>query len=153
MAVTRRVLERVPEAAFAWKPHEKAFGLGGLATHLAQLPHWGTAILERDELRSRRDGNGQPAERRARAPKSSSRSIATSPRCGAVSSNCTEAELAAPWTLKRGGRVVMSLPRASRFRSFLLSHLIHHRGQLTVYLRMQNVPLPPHLRPDGRRAM
>ena len=48
MAVTRRVLERVPEAAFGWRPHEKSFALGGLATHLAQIPHWGSAILERD---------------------------------------------------------------------------------------------------------
>jgi uncharacterized damage-inducible protein DinB len=152
MAITRRLLERVPEAAFDWKPHDRAFALGELATHLAKLPHWGTAILDRDR-HDLRDGNGQPASceaTRAGVLALFDRNV-TEVRRGLV--NCNEADLQAPWTLAQGGRVVMSMPRASAFRSFLLSHVIHHRGQLAIYLRMQNVPLPPIYGPSADETM
>ncbi len=152
MAITRRLLERVPEDAFAWKPHEKAFGLGELATHLARLPHWGTAILNCDK-HELAEGNGQPADgraTRAEVLELFDRNV-TEVRRGLV--NCNEVDLAAPWTLTQGGRIVMSLPRASAFRSFLLSHVIHHRGQLTVYLRIHNVPLPPIYGPSADEPM
>ncbi len=151
MAITRRLLERIPESAFDWKPHDKAFALGDLATHLARLPHWGAAILNHDQHDMK--GTGQPP--------SDQRSLAdvlqlfdqnvTEVRRGLV--NCNEADLSTPWTLAENGRVVMSLPRAAAFRSFLLSHVIHHRGQLSVYLRMQNVPLPPIYGPSADETM
>src|SRR5678816_4506257 len=104
MAKTRLVLSRVPEPAFAWKPHERSYSLGGLATHLAQLPHWGTQILDNDAY----DRHVQ--EVRARLL------------------SMSDAELQAPWILKRGTHTLLSLPKMAAFRGFLLHHLIHHRG-------------------------
>ncbi|HUL73078.1 MAG TPA: DinB family protein [Vicinamibacterales bacterium] len=152
MAITRRLLERVPDAAFDWKPHDKAFGLGSLATHIAVLPHWGLAILNHDK-HDMPGTNGQSTP--ARATRADvldlfDRHVAEVRR-GLV--NCNDADLAAPWTLTQSGRVVMSMPRASAFRSFLLSHVIHHRGQLSIYLRMQNVPLPPIYGPSADETM
>ncbi len=152
MAITRRLLDRIPEDAFAWKPHDKAYALGDLATHLARLPHWGTAILNYDK-HDMGGRNGQaPSDQTTRAGVIDlfDRNV-TEVRRGLV--NCNEADLAAPWTLLEGGRVVMSMPRASAFRSFLLSHVIHHRGQLSIYLRMQNVPLPPIYGPSADETM
>jgi uncharacterized damage-inducible protein DinB len=142
MAVTRRVLERLPDGAFAWRPHEKSFHLGGLATHLAQIPHWGTAILERDSYELVHDAPNRAAEKTtcAEVLDTFDRHVAEVRRGLLMRS---DAELMAPWSLTRSGRVVMSMPKLSALRSFLLHHTIHHRGQMTVYLRLQNVPIPP----------
>jgi len=142
MAVTRRVLERVPEHALAWRPHEKSFDLGGLALHLAVIPRWGRAILQRESY-DLAESSGQRPE----GPPSCAAILETFDRHVAeVRRELVErsdAELMAPWKLLRGGQLVMSLPRIAAFRSLLIHHLIHHRGQMTVYLRMQGVPIPP----------
>src|SRR5262245_30217753 len=141
MAKTRLVLARVPEPAFAWKPHERSYSLGGLATHLAQLPHWGTQILEGDgyDLAS--------ATNRAAETHSRDEVLDTFDRHVREVRDrllsMSDAELQAPWKLKRGAQTLLSIPKMAAFRGFLLHHLIHHRGQMTVYLRLQNVPLPP----------
>lgn len=142
MAVTRRLLERLPEPVFAWKPHEKSFHLGGLATHLAQIPHWGRAILDRESYDLSEAGATRAAEQTTvkgvlevfdrHVDELRKRLL-----------DKTDAELMAPWALMRGSQLVMSLPRLAALRSFVLHHVIHHRGQLTVYLRLQDVPLPP----------
>jgi uncharacterized damage-inducible protein DinB len=141
MAATRRVLERVPDDAFGWAPHERSFSLGALATHLAVLPHWGRQILEGDFY----DLTGASGRGAARASRSDvldlfDAHVAEVRRCLRSRS---DAELSAVWTLRRGGHVVLTMPRLAALRRFLLHHLIHHRGQLTVYLRLQNVPVPP----------
>ena len=152
MTMTRHVLERVPDASLAWRPHEKSFSLAGLATHLAHLPHWGTRILE------------QPSYDLATASPSRSPELpGTKDILETLDRHVTEvrrallatsdAELAAPWSLTRGSQLVMSLPRLAAFRRFLLHHVIHHRGQLTVYLRLQNVPLPPLYGPTADERM
>ena len=142
MAVTRRVLERVPDAALAWRPHDRSFDLGGLALHVAHIPRWGRTILERDSY-DLAEGSG----RRPATPSSRSVILQTfDAHVKAVRIDLlgrTDGELLAPWSLLRGGHLLMSLPKCSAFRSFLLHHVIHHRGQLTVYLRLQDVPLPP----------
>ena len=142
MAVTRRVLERVPDHALAWRPHEKSFDLGGLALHLAVIPRWGRAILQRESY-DLAESSGQRPE----GPPSCAAILETFDRHVAeVRRELVErsdAELMAPWKLLRGGQLVMSLPRIAAFRSLLIHHLIHHRGQMTVYLRMQGVPIPP----------
>jgi uncharacterized damage-inducible protein DinB len=142
MAMTRRVLARVPESGLAWRPHEKSLDLGGLAAHLAQIPRWGRTILDRESYDLAHD-TPRPRE----APETMQGVLDTFDRH--VSElrrhllDKTDAELMAPWALTRGSQLVMSLPRLAALRSFVLHHLIHHRGQLTVYLRMQDVPLPP----------
>jgi uncharacterized damage-inducible protein DinB len=142
MAVTRRVLERAPETAFSWRPHAKSWTLGGLGTHIAQIPHWGVAILARDGYDLVRDAGERATEKTSLVD-----ALATFDGfvkdARARLSSATDAELMAPWSLKRDGVTMMSMPRISAFRSFAISHLIHHRGQLSVYLRLQNVPLPP----------
>jgi len=152
VAVTRRLLARVPESAFGWQPHERSMSLGGLVTHLAQIPHWGTSILERDGY-DLADSGGTPAQEK----RSLAEVIETFDRHAAEVRQSllqrTDAELAAPWSLKDRGHLVMSMPRVSALRRFLLNHLVHHRGQLTVYLRMQNVPLPPIYGPTADEEM
>lgn len=152
MAATRRLLDRLPEAAFGWKPHEKSMSLGGLATHLAELPHWGRAILERDGYDLVRDSAGHAVEKTTRAEviEVFDRHAADVRRTLVA---LTDAQLAAPWSLTRNGDTIMSLPRLSALRRFLVNHLVHHRGQLTVYLRMQNVPLPPLYGPTADERM
>jgi uncharacterized damage-inducible protein DinB len=140
MAVTRRVLERVPEEAFGWRPHEKSFSLGGLATHLAQLPHWGTQILDHEFYDVATSTRATEKQTRAEVLETFDRHVAEVRRTLAERS---EAELAAPWMLRRGSQTILSMPRIGALRSFMLHHVIHHRGQMTVYLRLQGVPIPP----------
>ena len=142
MATTRRLLERVPEAEFAWKPHDRSMALGQLAGHIANLPHWcsatlATTVFDLDALPVA-TGPQLPASRAALieefdAKVSAARNQLTS---------TTDAEFMTPWTLKKGGQEVFTLPRISAIRSFVMNHLIHHRGQLSVYLRLKDVPLP-----------
>ena len=152
MAATRRVLERAPEAAFSWRPHDKSWTLGGLATHLSNIPHWGVAILNFD---------GHDLVRDAGAPNQEKVTVADvlTTFDGHVNAararllTMTDGELMAPWSLKRDGTVLMSMPRVAAFKSFVVNHLIHHRGQLTVYLRLQNVPLPPIYGPTADEGL
>lgn len=142
MAVTRRLLARLPEPAFGWKPHEKSMSLGGLATHLAQIPHWGTSILERDGYDMVHDHTGHAVEQRTVADVLATFDAHAAQVRKALAA-CTDAQLAAPWSFRRGGQLIMSMPRLGALRRFLLNHLVHHRGQLTVYLRLHDVSLPP----------
>ena len=152
MAATRRVLERAPEAAFSWRPHEKSFTLGELCTHLSQIPNWGVSVLSKDGYDLVRD-----AGPRAQAKTTVADVLATFD--GFVSQararlvGMTDGELRAIWSLARDGHTLMSLPRSAAFKSFAINHLIHHRGQLTVYLRLQNVPLPPVYGPTADESL
>jgi uncharacterized damage-inducible protein DinB len=141
MAATRELLARLPDAALAWRPHEKSFSLGGLAAHLAQLPGWGRQILETDghELRATPSEPAEPPTRTL-ILETFDRHVADVRR---ELTRRSDAELAAPWTLRQNGQTLLTLPRLAAVRRFLIHHVIHHRGQLTVYLRLQNVPLPP----------
>jgi uncharacterized damage-inducible protein DinB len=141
MGSTRRLLERVPEAAFAWKPHEKSFSLGDLSGHIANLLHWVELTLYRTEL-----DLAAPDVQRAASPASLGELLERFDRnvkkARAEINDQTDAALMAPWTLKNDGHEMFTMPRMAVLRSFVMNHLIHHRGQLTVYLRLQNVPLP-----------
>ena len=139
MTVTRQLLERVPEDRLSWKPHAKSFSLGQLAQHVATVPMWGAVTITQSEL----DLSGsQPL------PEAGTRAALLALFDGHVAGTRaalvgrSDAELMAPWTLKSGGKTIFSMPKAVVWRSFVMSHLIHHRGQLSVYLRMQDVPLP-----------
>jgi uncharacterized damage-inducible protein DinB len=152
IAMTRRLLERVPDAALSWKPHERSMSLGGLATHLAQIPHWGNSILDRDGYDLAHAGDTRAAELTSRvAVLETFDRHAASVRRALV--DRADAELVVPWSLNRGEHLIMSMPRVSALRRFVLNHLVHHRGQLTVYLRMQNVPLPPLYGPTADEGM
>lgn len=148
MTMTRRLLERVPDAALGWQPHEKSFTMAGLATHLANIPRWGRSILEQTTY--------DLAQSQGRRPPEGASAAAIlalfDENVGAVRKRLLEqsdAELLATWTLKRGAHVVMAMPRIAAMRRFLVHHMIHHRGQLSVYLRLQNVALPPLYGPSA----
>lgn len=141
MAATRELLARLPEPALAWKPYDKAFSLGGLAAHLAELPRWGRQILESDGYELKVSApKPEDVHTRAGILETFDRHVADVRRELTMRS---DAELAAPWTLRENGHPLLTLPRLGAIRRFLLHHVIHHRGQLTVYLRMQDVALPP----------
>jgi uncharacterized damage-inducible protein DinB len=150
MGTTRRLLERVPDDKLSWKPHDKSMSLGALATHLAGIPRWAGTILN------------EPSFDLATAPPP----LAEPPTRAAIlelfDAVCrqtrawmdkTDAEYQAPWTLKRGTQQMFSVPRVAAFRSFVLHHVIHHRGQLSVYLRLNDVPVPAIYGPSADEGM
>lgn len=140
MAVTRRLLERCPPK-FDWTPHPKSFTLGGLATHLTRLPRWGEWILSKDGFDLVLDHTPQaPALGTVSEVLEAFDLNVANVRARLVA--LSDAEMAAPWALRRNGDTLMTLPRASAFKTFVVNHTIHHRGQLSVYLRLLDVPLP-----------
>lgn len=142
MGTTRRVLERVPEAEFAWKPHDKSFNLGQLAGHVANIPHWVDAIVKNTvfDLADAEDARPRVPESTARLVSQFEKNVGAA-RAGIA--GMSDPEFLAAWTFKNNGQTVFTMPRAAALRSFVMNHLIHHRGQLTVYLRLRNVPVPP----------
>jgi uncharacterized damage-inducible protein DinB len=148
MGTTRRLLERTPEAEFGWKPHDKSFSLGQLAGHIANIPHWCDAILQNTVFDVATVG-----DTRAKVPDSVAsllsqfdKSVANA-RAGLAATG--DPEMLTPWTFKRGDHVVFTLPRVAALRSFIMNHLIHHRGQFSVYLRLKNVPVPAMYGPSA----
>jgi uncharacterized damage-inducible protein DinB len=140
MTTARTVLERVPEAKLDWKPHVRSFSLGVLATHVAMLPTWATETLTRGEI------DLDPNQASPSALSSRGDLLAAFDKnvadARAALAGKTDAELLAMWSLKRGGRTLFTMPKAAVLRSFVMNHLVHHRGQLTVYLRLLDVPVP-----------
>jgi uncharacterized damage-inducible protein DinB len=139
MGTTRRLLERLPDDKLGWKPHDKSMSLGGLATHLSVIPDWAGTIL--NELSFDLTTAPPPAaERTSRAD-----ILAAFDAAGARTRawmDKTDGEYNTLWTLKRGSQQIFSVPRVAAFRSFVLHHIIHHRGQLSVYLRLNDVAVP-----------
>ena len=139
MTVTRKLLERVPEGQLAWKPHQKSMSLGQLAQHVATIPRWGDVTLSRTEFDLASEPQAPPMASRAEMLEAFDRHVAAA-RTALVGKG--DGELMAPWALKRSGSTIFSMPRTAVWRSFVMSHIIHHRAQLGVYLRMHDVPLP-----------
>ena len=149
MTVTRKLLERVPEDRLDWKPHAKSFSLGELATHVSTIPRWGSVTVNESVFDAGAAGRAPELRSRAELLAAFDQHVADT---RAAISGKTDAELLAPWTLKNNGQTVFSMPRASVWRSFVMNHLIHHRAQLSVYLRMQDVPLPSMYGPSADEA-
>jgi uncharacterized damage-inducible protein DinB len=146
MGTTRKLLERLPDDRLVWKPHVKSMSLGGLATHLGNIPHWGGTILNETSFDL------------AAAPPHLQEKTSRADILAAFDQVCaqtrawmdkTDAEYVSPWTLKRSGQEVFTVPRVAAFRSFVLHHIIHHRGQLSVYLRLNDVPVPAMYGPSA----
>lgn len=139
IATTRKLLERLPEDRFGWKPHATSTSLGGLATHIANLASWGQYTLSQSELDLAGAGRVPEAASRGDVLAAFDRNAAAT---RAALAGRSDAELMAPWSLKNGGHTMFTMPKAAVWRSFVMNHLIHHRGQLSVYLRLNEVPLP-----------
>ena len=149
-AATRRMLERVPPESLAWKPHQRSRTLGQVAAHVADIPGLFIAPLLQDDF----DRHGVPAATGGVAELVSTfdRNVASAQETlAALSAD----RLLAPWRYRHGERVVFELPRYVVLRSTALNHLIHHRGQLSVYLRLLDVPLPAVYGPtaDAQQAL
>ncbi|HEY0026181.1 MAG TPA: DinB family protein [Longimicrobium sp.] len=139
LETTRRVLERVPEQHLDWKPHAKSFSLGQLATHLTQMPFWITTTIRQNELDVAGSPRTEPLATHADLMRRFDDNAAEARQ---ALQNADESTFGAPWTLRAGDHVILSMPRLAVLRSFCLSHMIHHRGQLSVYLRLLDVPVP-----------
>jgi len=147
MKTTRRLLERLPGDRLSWKPHPKSMSLGRLATHIAELPRWGTRLTEEafEVTTDPAPSLSSPAEILARFDAN-----AASGRAGIAEK--AEEEWREPLTVTRQGKTFFTLPKKVLLRNVLLNHLIHHRGQLSVYLRINDVPLPPIYGPSADEA-
>lgn len=144
MSTTRRVLERVPEDQLGWKPHEKSMALGRLASHLAELPSFAVAIMN-DVVFDVAPPGGKstitPANAASRAEilELFDRNVAAVRKAIAAADNDA---MMKTWSLFKAGEPVFTLPKIAAVRSMLLNHTIHHRGQLSVYLRLTGAPVP-----------
>ncbi len=140
-AQTRRILERVPEDKFSWKPHAKSASLGQLAAHLVQLPGLTQVVLEQQGLDfAKRPPSAPPAI--ATSAELLSRFDESVAKVRSTLESASDETLSANWVLQAGDHVIMQGSRAAMIRGLGISHLIHHRGQLSVYLRLLDVPVP-----------
>ena len=137
LPTTRRLLERVPGDKGAWKPHEKSFSLGHLAQLVARMPGWLKFTMQKTAL-DISSGQGYTLETTETLLADFDRNVKETREVLAASK---DADFMVPWTLRAGERVLFTLPRLAVMRQNV-NHLIHHRGQLSVYLRLVNVPLP-----------
>ena len=142
MDLLRHALERVPAGHFAWRPHPRSRSLGELADHLARIPGWTASMLARDSY----DLSGPKAGPHPEAPGTHAALLALfdghrrDARAAIV--GCSAEDLERPWRLERAGQVVRTMPTWRALRIYLLDHVIHHRGQLSVYLRLLDLPVP-----------
>jgi len=136
---TRRVLERVPDEKLTWKPHTRSMSLGQLAQHVATIPGGVANIVSRSEFVVPEFNNFPSAEKASELVPALGRSVADAK---AILSDLDDAAMLATWKLTRDGNEILSLPRAAVVRSIMLNHWYHHRGQLSVYLRLLDVTLP-----------
>lgn len=142
MAGTRKELERVPEDKFGWKPHAKSMSLCRLASHLAEVPSYGTAVLANSEFDILPAGKpyvpNEIGSRKEILALFDKNLEGLQEALGGMS----DGDMLQPWTLLKGGTKVFTLPKVAVLRSMCLNHNIHHRAQLGVYLRLVDVPVP-----------
>jgi uncharacterized damage-inducible protein DinB len=136
---TRKVLERIPEEKFDWKPHEKSMTMGRLATHVAELIGWVDYVFASSELDLSK--SYKPFE-----PKTNSELLEFFDKNFQTAlkalEKASDEEMLENWSLKRDSVVLLSMPRVQVLRGLVFNHFIHHRGQLSVYLRLNNLPVP-----------
>ncbi|HWP86175.1 MAG TPA: DinB family protein [Terriglobia bacterium] len=153
-ANTRKMLERVPDDRLAWKPHPKSFSMGDLATHIAEIPGWMGVTIQQDSFDVAPPGG--PTYQRPQL--SSTKEILAMfdknlPIARAALAGATDQQLLGPWSLLKGGQKLFTMPKVAVLRSFLMNHNIHHRAQLSVYLRLNDVAVPGMYGPSADEAM
>jgi uncharacterized damage-inducible protein DinB len=150
MASTRKVLERVPDDKLDWKAHPKSNTIGWNATHIAEMPGWVEPTIGHENM-----DIAPPAGEPYRTPKLNSRqeildlfdrNVAAAKK--AIASAKDDA-MTKNWSLLKGGQPLFTMPRAAVIRTFVINHIIHHRAILTVYLRLNDVPVPGLYGPSG----
>ena len=138
--LTEKILAAVPLEKASWKPHEKSMTIGRLATHIAEIPHWIKEIGTADEY----DFFSRPYNPHTASSQEELLGIFSQNNAEAISvlENMTDDDFEKTWAIKRGGHVMMQPIKKVAVRGWAFSHLYHHRGQLSVYLRLLDVPVP-----------
>lgn len=143
MANTRKTLERVPEDKFAWKPHPKSFSMIALATHIATMTGWAADTITKDSFDISPPGappyKEEPAASRKQLLEKFDKCAASA---RAAIAGASDEVFLKPWSLLAAGKTLFTMPRIACIRSFVMNHVIHHRAQLGVYLRLNDIPVP-----------
>jgi len=151
MAQTRRTLERVPEDKLGYKPDPKSMSMGRLAGHVAEMPGWGAVTVNADSL-DFAAGGYNPMEMTSRAQILAAFDKIVADTRAAIA-GASDEHLMKPWSLKNGDTVLFTMPRIAVIRGMVMNHTIHHRGQLTVYFRLNGVPVPGLYGPSADEGM
>ena len=148
MATTRRVLERVADDKLGWKPHDKSWSMGALASHIVNMIKWTDVTMNATEF----DLATVPPDQMNLEAASRAQLLewfdahAAAARAALAKS---DADYFVPWTLKHGAQTIFTMPRYTCIRSFFLNHVVHHRAQLGVYLRLNGIPVPAMYGPSA----
>lgn len=150
VAGTRQLLESIPDDRLDWKPHAKSYTIGELGSHLANIPMWAGPTIEQDALDVAPEGEGAPAQP---AYGTSGEMVAALDENAAAAraaiEGASDETLLGDWTLLVAGEEKFTVPKIGVLRTFILEHMVHHRGQLTVYLRLLDVPVKPTFGPTA----
>ena len=140
VSTTRKLLERVPEDKWDWTPHEKSMKMGRLACHVAEITYFATAAAKSDSMDfAKGEYKSVEAANRQQLLAAFDKQAADA---RAAIATLSDEELMKPWSLMMDGKALMSMPKIGVLRTVMMNHLIHHRGQLSVYLRLTNTPVP-----------
>jgi uncharacterized damage-inducible protein DinB len=139
MASTRKLLACVPDDKLNWQPHEKSMSLARLATHIAELPNWTVRALTTESFEVNPGAKRRIAESQAELLETFARNAA---EARAAIAAATDEEFSVAWSLIFGGRTISTMPRFMVIRSMMMNHLIHHRAQLGVFLRLNHIAIP-----------
>ncbi len=154
MANTRRSLEGLPEDKFTWKPHEKSMTLGKLATHVATLPGWAVTTIQQDSLDIAPPGAPPFELPKLNSVKQLLDTFDEEVRKARASiAGASDGLFFKPWQLLMGGKELVTMPKIAVLRGMVMSHLIHHRAQLGVYRRLNNLPVPAIYGPSADEEM
>jgi uncharacterized damage-inducible protein DinB len=149
MANTRKILELIPDNQLDYKPHEKSMPLGRLAGHVAELPEWAAVTIAQEVLEIQPGQQGFSPNSRQQLLEKFDRSVS---QARAAIAGASDELLSKTWTLKFDGKPVFSMPRTAVLRSVVMNHLIHHRAQLGVYLRLNDIAIPGMYGPSADEA-
>jgi uncharacterized damage-inducible protein DinB len=139
MATTRKMIERFPEDKVEWRPHDTCMTLGRLAGHMSELAGWVVPTVNQDELVLDPSYEPNVMKSRAETLKQFDENVKSS---RAAIAGASDETLMRPWSLVAGGKTVMTMPKVAVLRSFVMNHMIHHRGQLAAFYRIAGVPIP-----------
>lgn len=143
---TRKVLERIPADKFDWKPHEKSMTMGNLANHLADMFSWYKITLEQDELDFAAGYEQPKAETAEQLTAILDKNFAEAKES---LQKAAPESFSQPWTLRSGEHVIFTLPKMATLRTFVVNHIVHHRAQLALYLRLNDIAVPSMYGPSA----
>jgi uncharacterized damage-inducible protein DinB len=152
MAATRKILERIPDEKLTWRPHEKSRTIAQLADHIANLAGFPVQVVEQEGVDLPAPGSVPAKPLPASRQELLSKFDANAAASRAALTKLKPESVATPWTLSRAGKTIVALPRGAMLRMMALSHVIHHRAQLGVYLRLNNVAVPAVYGPSADEA-